>query len=286
MNRRFGVALLLVMPLPLAAQRALPYTYAVASDVSMRIWVPAGTVRVETWDRDSIRVTGTIEKSAHFFGAGGGQGAKLGVENVDAQDTRLAHGDLVVTVPRKAHVWVKMTSGDVTVAHTAGELEVITVSGTIGVKDAEGVVSVETIDGSVTLARIAGDVRVHSGAGRVVLDQIRATLTASTVSGTIDLTGVAIPDARLETIGGPIVVRGTIARGALLDLETHNGPIALYLEPAAVPALTLASRAGTTKNGLGLGFVGNGRINARSFSGDINVFAATGIEGKMANTPP
>ena len=284
--RRFGPAFLFLLPMPLAAQLTLPHTFAVASDVSMRIWVPAGTVRVETWDRDSIRVTGSIGRNSHFFGGSGGRGAKLGVENNDSTDTGMPHGDLVVTVPRKAHVWIKMTDGEVIATHTAGELDVITVTGTIIAQDAEGVVSVETIDAAVTLAGISGEVRARSGGGRLSLVQLHGTLTAATVSGAIDLTGTAMADARLETIGGPIVVRGTVAHDALLDLETHNGPITLFLDRGALPALALSSRAGVVKNLLGPGNVKAGRIEARSFKGDINVVAASGIEGKKATTPP
>lgn len=283
---RLGLALLLLLPAPLAAQLTVPHTIAVANDVSMRIWVPSGKVRVETWDRDSIRLTGSVGRNAHLFGGGGGRGAKFGIENNDPKDTGMPHGDLVVTVPRKAHVWVKMTDGEVTASHTAGELDVITVTGTITVQDAEGVVSVETIDAAVTIARITGEVRARSGGGRISLAQIHGTLTAATVSGAIDLTGTAMADARLETIGGNITVRGTVARGALLDLETHNGPINLFLYRGTLPVLALSSRAGKVKNPLGAGNIGAGRIDARSFRGDINVVAASGIEGRNASTPP
>lgn len=286
MSRPFGLALLCVLPMALGAQVAVARGYSATSDVSIRVWVPAGKVRIETWDHDSIQVTGNTARNAHFVGFSGAGIAKLAIEGNDPKDTGIPRGDLVVTVPRKAHTWVKMTDGDVRAAHTAGELEIITVTGSIAAEDAQGVVSVETIDASVTLTRVTGAVRIHSGGGPVVLGQVHGTLTATTVSGTIDLAGLAMTDARLETIGGPIIVRGTVARGALLDLETHNGPIKLYLDRGAVPALNLTSRSGTVKNGLGLGFNGSGRIIARSFGGDINVVAATGIEGMRVTTPP
>jgi len=278
--------LLLLAPTPLAAQASLPYTFAVAPDVSMRIWVPTGTVRVETWTRDSIRVAGTIGRGAHFFGGGAGRGAKLGVENYDSANTTLAHGDLVVTVPRRAHVWIKMTDGQVLAVRTAGELDVITVTGTIAVQDAEGVVSVETIDAEVNVARVSGDVRARSGGGRISLARILGTLTAATVSGTIELTGASLQDARLETIGGGIIVHATVSPEALLDLETHNGPITLYLDRERLPALSLSSRAGTVNNALGPGSAGAGRIVARSFKGSINVVAGSGIEGRKSTAPP
>jgi DUF4097 and DUF4098 domain-containing protein YvlB len=279
-------AVLLFAPARLAAQASLPYTFAAAPDVSMRIWVPTGTVRVETWSRDSIRVSGTIGRGAHFFGGGAGRGAKLGVENYDSSNTTLAHGDLVVTVPSKAHVWIKMTDGRVAASNTAGELDVITVTGAIAVQDAEGVVSVETIDADVNLTRVSGEVRARSGGGRIMLARIMGTLTAATVSGAIDLTGASLQDARLETIGGGIIIHGTVAPEALLDLETHNGPITLYLDRQTLPSLTLSSRAGTVKNPLGLGNGGAGRIVARSFKGNINVVAGSGIEGRKSTAPP
>ena len=252
----------------------------------MRIWVPTGTVRVETWTRDSIRVSGTIGRGAHFFGGGAGRGAKLGVENYDSTNTTLAHGDLIVTVPRKAHVWIKMTDGQVLAARTAGELDVITVTGNIAVQDAEGVVSVETIDADVSLARISGDVRARSGGGRITLARIMGSLTAATVSGAIDVTGASLQDARLETIGGAIIVHASVSPEALLDLETHNGPITLYLDRETLPALNLSSRAGPVKNPLGPGNAGSGRIVARSFKGSINVVAGSGIEGGKSTAPP
>jgi hypothetical protein len=279
-------AVLLLAPTPLAAQSSLPYTFAVAPDVSMRIWVPTGTVRVETWDHDSIRVSGSIARGAHFFGGGAGRGAKLGVENYDSTNTTLPHGDLVVTVPRKAHVWIKMTDGQVVASKTAGELDVITVTGSIAVQDAAGVVSVETIDAAVNLARVSGEVRARSGGGRITLARIMGTLTAATVSGTIELTGAALQDARLETIGGGIIVCATVSPEALLDLETHNGPITLYLDRETLPSLSLSSRAGTVKNPLGPGNAGAGRIIARSFKGSINVLAGSGIEGRKPIAPP
>lgn len=252
----------------------------------MRIWVPEGKLRVETWDRDSIRVSGKVGRGAHFFGGGSGRSAKVGIEWDDHSNTVLPHGELVVTVPRMAHVWVKMTDGEMIAINTAGELDVITVTGSVTVQDAQGVVSVETIDAAVTLAGITGEVRVRSGGGRITLKQIHGTLTAATVSGAVDLAGVVMQDARIETIGGGITVRGSVAHAALLELETHGGAITLYVDRLAVPSLALASRAGAVKNPLGAGNTSTGKITAHSFKGDINVVPVSGIEGKKANTPP
>lgn len=286
MRRCFLLLLVGLVPQALLAQTPLPRTFAVARDVSLRIWVPAGSVRLETWDRDSIRVSGTVAPSSRFFGGGMGRGAKLGVDNFDVRDTTLARGALVVTVPRLAHVWIKMTEGQVTAAGTAGELEVITVAGSITVQDSRGVVAIETIDAAVMLSRIDGAVRIRSGGGRVLLAELRGTLTATTVSGDVEVSGKSLQDSRIETIGGGITIRGSVARSALLDLETHNGPISLVLDRAALPMMTLSSRGGRVTNPLGSGSEKFGSILARTFKGAINVTGATGIEGRKPNSPP
>lgn len=285
MIRRIALLLAFFIPGALQAQLPLPYRFAASGDVSMRIWVPSGTVRVETWDRDSIMVTGSMNKTSHFFGGGSGRGAKLGVENNDPKDTRMPRGDLVVTVPRKAHVWIKMTDGDVTATHTAGELEVITVAGSVTVQDASGVVSVETIDATVKIAGITGDVRVRGGSGKVELTEIHGALTTATVSGNVDFSGQVMSDARIETIGGKVMMRGNLLPSALIEIDTHNGATVLSLDPASVPLLTLSTRTGALRNFLGAGSAKAGRINVKSFSGNINVFTAPGIEVKKVKMP-
>ncbi len=138
----------------------------------------------------------------------------------------------------------------------------------------------------MTLTEITGEVRVHSGGGRVGLAQVHGMLTAATVSGAIDLTGNDLQDARIEQIGSGITVRGSMAPKALLDLETHSGPISLYLDRALPPALVLATRSGIVKNPFSNVKTGPGQIAAHSFKGDINVVGVSGIEGKKASTPP
>ncbi len=285
MSRRLGLLLCCMLPAPLCAQAVVAQGFPAASDVIIHVLVPAGKVRIETWDRDSIQATGTTARNARLVG-NGGVNAKFNVESNDAKDAGTARADLTIMVPRKARVSIKMTDGDAKATHTTGELEIITGAGTITVEDAQGVVSVETIDAAVSLTRVNGSVEIHGGGGPIVLGQVHGTLTAATVGGTIDLAGLTMTDARIESIGGPVIVRGTVARGSLLDIDTHNGPVKLYLDRSAVPALTLYSRSGAIRNALGLGFNGAGRIKVHSFGGDINVVSATGIEGMRVTTPP
>ena len=262
----------------LGAQQPIHAGYRVTAEVSMRIWVPSGLVRVIAWDRDSIDVTGVTGKRGKYFGGGSRDGAKLGIESINSRDTLLAGGELTVHVPRRARVWIKMTLGHIDVEGTQGELEAYVVGGTVAVRDAKGVVAIDAIDAPVRLDRVSGSTRIHGGAGMVVLADVAGTATVSTVSGGVMLTGRQTPAARIETIGGAI--DAFVSRDAPdLDLTTHSGSVSLVVPSSAAPALDLATRSGKVSNPFGRGGPHN-RVVVRSFKGDINVRGGGGIEEK------
>lgn len=276
MIRRLIALALLLGAAPAAAQTPIRDGFAVAPDVSLRVWLPTGRVRLSTWDKDSVHVTGVAGKGALWFGGGRGSHAKLGVELRDRMSGKLAYGELDIIVPARAHLWIKMTSGDVSVQGTRGELEVVTVAGRVDVRDARGVVAVDAIDAPVTLTNVDGATRVNAGSGLVTLRAVRGTLTVTTVGGGVDLAGDSLPDARLETIGGAVTLRGALAATALVEISTHDGAIVLAPPRDGAPALELSSR-GAIVNPLKPPRTPTGRIVARSFKGTINVQPVAGI---------
>lgn len=262
-----GVTQLLQAPATAAQQPAMR-GFPATADVTMRIYVPAGRIRVGVWNRDSIHVAGTVGASATMFGGGNRSHVKLGVEPKITGDATLPTADWVVTIPRGARVWIKMIDGAVSVTGTAGELEVYNVRGDVVVRDVSGVTSIESIDAPVTVSGARGDVRVRGGAGAVRMDDVRGTLSVATVSGTVTLTQL-LASGRIETIGGAIALTtGSLAKEAI-ELQTHSGNIALTLDAARTPRLQLSSRAGPILGDKLTGSDAFGLIDARSFKGRI-----------------
>lgn len=282
------LAAAMLLAAPCGAQTPVARGWAVAPEVALRIWLPTGQVELETWDRDSVDVVGTMARGSSFFGGvgEGGRGAKLGAESVKRDDPRLSGGTLRVRVPRRARVAIKMTEGRVTAVGTAGSLEVLTVTGDVAVRQASGSVTVETIDAAVRISATRGAVRVRNGGGLVTLAEVEGSMTLTTVGGNITVDGPRMGDGRLETIGGTILLRGALRPGARLDLQSHDGAITLALDKAALPRLDLATRGGILRNGLGLGDARFGEIVGRSFKGGINVVAPGGIEGGKVTKNP
>src|SRR3954462_4149309 len=83
----------------LGARRTLP-------TVAIKIWVPAGELRLVAWDRDSVVVRGRTKPSGHFFFGGDSAGMKFGTERFGSSETgTVAH--LVAYIPRRCTVSVK-----------------------------------------------------------------------------------------------------------------------------------------------------------------------------------
>lgn len=253
------------------ARSAVHRGMVVSPSVSLRVFVPAGRVRIAVWSRDSIDVAGTIGPTASVFGGGTRDYAKFGVEPLRTGDTQLAEADWVVTVPPRAHVWVKMTAGAIETDGTQGEVELYAVGGSITVRRASGNTSVESIDAAVSIESSRGDLRVRGGKAKVMLRDVIGTASVTSVSGTVDVRGLSAPEGRIETIGGNILVDVRQLRGTTLDLQTHGGSITTVVDAAAVPLLDLVSRTGAVTNGLPRGAAVNGSIVARSFRGAITV---------------
>jgi hypothetical protein len=241
--------------------------FAASADVTMRLYVPSGTVTLETWDRDSVHLEGQLGANASVFGGGTRTHIKLGVEARSNADSTLPRATVRVRVPRGARLWIKMIDGQLQASGTRAELEAYTVRGAIAVRDVAGITSVESIDAPVTVSGATGDLRVRGSRGAVSLVNVQATMSVSTVSGDVNVTGPTA-DGRVETIGGRIAVDG-VASGSTLELQSHNGAIQIQLAPARIPLLTLSSRSGTVTGASLRGNAVHGQIIARSFKGNV-----------------
>ncbi len=256
--------------------------FSVAPEVSMRVYVPAGRVRIVTWSRDSVQITGSVGAASSMFGGGDRDHVKFGVDPIRTGDVALASADLLVMVPRKARLWVKMTSGVIDVDGSEGELELYAVGGSISVRNTRGVVSIESIDAVVTVDASSGDLRVRGSKAPITLRNVTGTSTVTTVSGIVSVLGAA-PECRIETIGGDIAFDASALRGATVELQTHGGAIGIDVNAAALPILDVSSRTGRVQRPDIRGSLKHGRIVARSFKGAITVRAVK--SARMVDTP-
>ena len=113
---------------PVKAQTTISRGVPVNRDVGVKIWIPAGSIRLIGWDRDSLHVEGTLGKGETFYFGGAGSGAKFGVDESPAG--RVAQpARLTAYVPRGARVNVRTVTASTEASDVSGWFS--TVSGGI-----------------------------------------------------------------------------------------------------------------------------------------------------------
>jgi len=291
-SARVALAVLLVLAAnagALQAQRKVWAAYPATPEVSVRLFASVGAVHVIGWDRDSVEVFGAVA-SGSKVALGGPQttaarGLKLFVEAPTEQAGR--EGSLTMHVPRRARVWLKTGSADVTVTDVTGGLDVNVVGGSISVHGNPRELRAESMDGSVTIDGTPEWMRVKTATGDITL-RGGEDVGASTISGTIDARGGEADHLKLESTTGTIHFALALARGATVEMETHSGAIDVQLSrktPMDVDAATVTgaidnswskARPLVGSEGRGMTFSSQsggmgGRIVLRSFKGRITL---------------
>jgi hypothetical protein len=277
------VVLTILAVAPLAGQQRDTRGLAADPNVAVRLWVPAGFVEVQGWDRDSIDVRVAPSPGTSLSGGGTRAAAKFSLET-SRGDSVLAAGNLRVRVPHGARVSIKSTTASVSVQGVRGELDVMQVSGSITVMDGQGTVRLETIDGTMNLTRVDGGIVVRGGGGAVTLNTVSGTLDLSTVSGRVTLAARAqLTDAlrplqaTLETVGGEVQIVGGWHAESRLTVATHSGAVTVFSFGGATPRVETTIPGANVPAAARQASGAAGIITVRSFKGTLNVASGGGI---------
>lgn len=281
-----AIVMLGALASPGAAQHRVERTAQLNHDGEFRIWNFVGSVRVEAWDVDSVRVEGTMDdvaRAGFVFGANGASG-KMATES----DGRTGHADLLIRVPRRATVWVKTMSAPVVVAGVAGVIDVHSVSGPVDIDASAQSVYAESMGGRVRATGRSSVVRLRTGSGRIEFDGAATDLSLTSVGGDILARAGDLRRGIVETVGGRVHLGVGLAHGASLEILTHDGDVDLTVPSAVSARFMLRTISGTIRTASGLDDRSGGRrspgretsfvagrggadVEVRTFSGGIIV---------------
>ena len=235
----------LLTAVPVEAQTPIRRGASVNRDAGVKIWIPAGSIRLIGWDRDSLHVEGTVGKGDTFYFGGAGSGAKFGVDEPSAgRVAQPAH--LTAYVPRGARVNVRTVSASTEASDVSGWFN--TVSGDIRLSGTAETVQAEAIDGSIYLTATSPYTRARTGSGTLTVGGHIEDLVASTVSGQLTVTAGGLARGRFESVTGPILIAAPIDRAASIDIDNHNGSVELRVPSTVAADFDLISVGGSITN--------------------------------------
>jgi DUF4097 and DUF4098 domain-containing protein YvlB len=222
---------LLAIPAAFAAQN-IDRSQATGPAPSVEINNVQGRVTVVAWDRQEVKVTGTIGNDEDEFEfSGDPERVVITVRTKSKKHSGGRQDDalLDVRVPAGAALNVQTVSADIEARGVRGAQRLEAVSGDV---------VTEVFDEQLDLRTISGDARVRGSGGKAKL-YVESTsgdvtgrglgggVEAKSVSGDLDFEIGSTPQVRLETVSGDLSARLTLADAARLDARSVSGDLRL-----------------------------------------------------------
>lgn len=242
------VAVLLLAPSVLSAQKKVERRLALGMEGAIRISNMVGSVIVHGWEKDTVLVRGALAPGDQLFSGGGYTGAKMFVESANERDPKPSR--LEVWVPSRVRLWVKTATANIEVSGVNGGLDLYVVSGSIDVTGNPRELNAEAIDGDIHITATSPWVRAKSASGTVTFQGASSDAAFSTVSGAIKVAGGVFERTKIETVNGDITFSGHLDRSGAFDFDSHSGAIDIAIPNRTGASFSVVSIAGKIMNNL------------------------------------
>ncbi|MEJ8569493.1 DUF4097 family beta strand repeat-containing protein [Elongatibacter sediminis] len=282
------VAVLALLPMGIAlAGTEIDETRSMPADGRVQVDNLAGSIDINAWDRNEVRITGELGDGVEELEIGeSAQGVTVVVRNRRNQryveETRLH-----LTVPVAASIIAEGVSADISVSGLdGGRFDLSTVSGDIDVEARAARVDVESVSGDVTFRGRTSRISVETVSGEIDLAGVDGEVQVTTVSGDAELEGGTVTVARFETVSGDLDADVDVAGGGRLSADSMSGDVRIVLDDAQQGNFSAQTYSGDIRTDFGAvdaGSRGPGRrlnhregdggaiIEIENFSGDIRI---------------
>ena len=225
----FVLGFLFVAP---AAAEEVDRTLDAAADGSVYISNISGTVVVEGWRRNEVRVTGELGKNVEeliFERSGDKVTIKV---KVPKKGGRGIQSDLNISIPARSSLDVGTVSADIEVSDVLGDQKLEAVSGDIQTGTVEADVRAGTVSGDVEITGQGKDAetRGNTVSGDVVFYKVAGNVAGESVSGDVTIDNGSFDRASFNTVNGDIEFTAELRADGKLTAETVNGDVELDFE--------------------------------------------------------
>lgn len=273
--------------------RSVNETRTAKPDGEVRVDNLAGTIKIHGWDRNEVRVTGTLGdqvEKLEITSDDSGISIRVVLPHNEHSDDCGECADLDIEVPAASRLEVSTVSADIQAKDLTGSAQLGTVSGQLVLDSSAARVDVRSVSGDVTVAGSGKNAHVTatSVSGEVRVTGMDGALHAESVSGDVKVANNRLTGLEMSSTSGSLVFEGGLSKGG--DYEFHNVSGDLDLHFGASPSAHFdvssfsgdidnsfgpkASRVSKYSPGMELHFTnggGDAQVNVRSLSGEIHI---------------
>lgn len=245
-------------------------------DVNARSYIKIehvnGEMQITSWDKEQVRVTGTLgDRTEKFIFERNGNDVliKVKVKNNQGWGNWGSDkgDDLKVWIPASSRLNYSAVNADVEVSNVSGGSEIETVNGRIQVKNLSGRVKLDSVNGNINASKLHGDVKIETVNGDIesqsasgkedqygsVNGSIRVIseseeLSVETVNGDVELTLGQIKQLNLETVNGALEASMTLLTRGEVNASTVDGTVKLSFQKDVSARFDIQAHAGGSIN--------------------------------------
>ncbi|MBR9990687.1 MAG: DUF4097 family beta strand repeat protein [Gemmatimonadetes bacterium] len=261
-------------------QQQMDTTFAVRAGGALQLDAMNGSVTIDTWDRNAMRVQARHGRSTEIEIDRRGSDVSIDMDYRGAPQSVA----FAITVPRSYSVEIDGLNLGITVDGVRGSVTLENVDGSIVVRGVTGDVDVESVSGSILIENVTGDISVESVNQAIRVNNSRGRIEAETVNGSIVMRGVDATSVEASTVNGVVEYIGTIRDDGRYFLGTHNGRITMGVPERTNARIAISTRNGrvesefplrmTDSSGGDFSFTlgsGSARVALESYNGTVNL---------------
>lgn len=276
------LVLLLAVTAGAAAGQRTDTTFTVPSQGTLRLDNHEGSVRVRSWDRNSMRIVATHPSAARVQIRGTQSTVRV---EADAHGARMRRVDFEVTLPRAWGITVDAVYAEATVQDVDGPISLENVQGDLVVRGGRGSARLESVEGEILIENFRGRVAAETVNKGIRMSGVTGDVSAESVNGPITLERVDGANVSVETVNGNMQFDGVIRPGGRYRLSTHNGSIRVTVPGGTDATVSVATHSGNVETDFPIQlrdmatrgritFVlgdGSARLDLESFGGTIRL---------------
>lgn len=194
----------------------------ISSDTLLQIKIQRGDVQIQSWDKNEVSVTGTLDELSEGF-VFEQKGNNLNIEDKMPRHYNGSDNNgskLTIKVPKTVKLNADTISANLQISQTQGELELNTVSGNISADNLGGNPTLHTVSGDITTKGLTGKVMLDTVSGEIKDSESKGEIKYRLVSG--DLSSQTLADkVNVEQVSGEI--NGDFKTAKEVNVRTVSG---------------------------------------------------------------
>ena len=270
-------------------------TFAVGSAEMLSVETMGGSIEIDVWDQNEIRVQAEHSTRTYIDIDRGRR--EIQIES----EARRGPANLVdfhITVPRGFALDLEALYGDITIQGSDGAIKAETLQGDVTILGGRGTVKVSSTIGTVLVEGADGRIDIESSAANIRVVDSSGEIYAESAGGTIVLEHVTASSVDVGSTGGRVHYEGTFEPNGTYFFGAHGGSITIVVPDDASASFNVATvhgsissnlsgQAESFRSGRRHEFVvgdGGALVEAETYGGRIRI-VRPGSEGSSAPTP-